>query len=61
MSMLSDIDVKTIVRCEFEDEEKQYESYYGKIAGRSKANIHLGAINCEMLKPFKREKGKYIN
>ena len=61
MKLISDIDVKTIVRCEYEDEEKQYESYYGRIAGRSKGNVHLGVIDCKMLKPFKREKGKYIH
>tara|TARA_B110000285_G_C14499348_1_gene327455 strand:+ start:198 stop:443 length:246 start_codon:yes stop_codon:yes gene_type:complete len=36
MKLISSIDRNTIVRCEYEDEEKSYENYYGKIAGRSK-------------------------
>jgi hypothetical protein len=36
MKLISNMDVKNIVRCEYEDEEKLYQHYYGKIAGRSK-------------------------
>ena len=60
MSMISDIDHSTLVRCEYEDEEKLYQSYYGRIAGRSK-NINLGKIEVPMLIPFIREHGNLIN
>ena len=59
--MISDINLDTIVRCEFEDEERLYRNYYGKIAGRPKTDVNLGPMNCEMIKPFKRINGKLIN
>jgi hypothetical protein len=59
MHLISEIDHSTLVRCEYEDEEKLYQSYYGRIAGRSK-NIGLGKLETPMLDRFIRVNGNLV-
>jgi len=43
MNLISDIDMRTLVRVEHEYELEKYSKYYGKIAGRAKPD-YLGKM-----------------
>ena len=44
--MISDIDIKKLVRCEYQEEETMYQSYYGRIAGMPK-DTYLGKMESD--------------
>jgi len=44
MNLISEIDMSTLVRVEYEDELTKYANYYGRIAGRVRKDDHLGKM-----------------